>query len=307
MDTVFRSVCVFIFVSLLALSPAALFGQVFSEPRPVVLHSADDTLREIEVWHVAPLTSRFRINFSDRRYDVPDNRVELVNLDPTWKIIRTWAGEETKDVFRDKMPPAPPAGLRDRFWLLRHWVLSILFAVLGFYAVFTIGLEGGPAGGGVLPFGLNLFHLAGFLWFARGWAGGYFHSYLVILMGALILSVFAMGAMEKTLRIRVIRGVMIGCYIAMFLVINIKTYESTAFWSARDVMQVYVPKNDRNRIEALGDRGEVVAGFTLTKGIDCRTVLFWHGNARPGSLRIIPASGNPYVVPVRPGAPRPLL
>lgn len=301
MNAVLRNACMVIFVTALALSPAAVYGQAFSEHRPVVLCSAGDALREIEVWHVTPLTARFRINFSDGRYDVPDNCVELVNLDPEWKIVRTWSDDGTKEVFRDKMPPAPApqAGLYGRLWLLRHWVLSVLFVVLGFYAVFTVGLAGGPAGSGVIPFCLNLCNLAGFLWLARAWASGYYYSYLVIIAGAVALSAYAIGAMEKSLRLRVIRVAMTGCYIAMFLIINIKTYEGAAFWASRDWMQVYVPKHDRNRIEVLGDKEKVTAGFSMTKGIDCRTVILWREKTRPGLLKIIPVSGNPYVVPVK--------
>jgi hypothetical protein len=300
MSTSVQRTCVLIWITVLVLSPAVLFGQASSESRPVVLHGADDTLWEVGVWNVTP---RYRLYYSDKRYDVPGNLVELVNLDPEWRVVQAWDDKGAKEVYRDKLPPVSSEGPDGLPWLLRHWMLSLLFALLGFYAVFTVGLAGGPAGSGVLPFCLNLFHMAGFLWLAQGWAKGYFYSYLVIISGAMALSMYAIGAIEKTRRIRMIRAVMIGCYIAMFLIVNIKTYESMAFWSSRDMIQVYVPKHDRNKVEALTDKKEVIARFTLTKGIDCRTVIFWREEAKPGSLKIIPASRNPFVIPIKPDKP----
>jgi hypothetical protein len=301
-----------IWITVLVLSPAVLFGQASSEPRPVVLHFDGDTFRYVTLYGAGDrsqdredgrLTPRYGLNFSDKRFEVPGNFLELVNLDPEWRMVRADSNTGQKEVYRDKLPPVPSGGPNGLPWLLRHWILSLPFALLASYAVFTVGLEGGPAGSGVLPFCLNLFHLAGFLWLAQGWAGGYFYTYLVIIACTLALSMCAIGAMEKKLRLRVIRVVMIGCYVAMFLIINIKTYESMAFWATQDLIQVYVPKHDRNRIEVLGGKGDVIAGFSLTKGIDCRTAIFWREKAKPVSLKVIPESGNPFVIPIKPDKP----
>ncbi len=310
MNTAFRNVYIIIFITVFSLSPAVLLGQVPSGSRPLVLCN-DSVIHKITVYHgrgSGPESQDYDPQLPGYRFDVPRNCVELVNIDPAWKLLQTWSYEVTgsyrkgtpTDIYRDKLPPVPPEGLRDRFWFLRHWVLSILFAVLACSVIFTVGLEGGPAGSGVIPFGCNTIHLPVFLFLAQDWAGGYFYSYLVILSGAMVLSFWAIGAADKKLRIRIIRMAMIGCYIAMFLIINVKTYESLAHWSS-GVTQVYVPKQDRNRIEALGKKGEVIAAFTLTKGIDCGTAILWREQTepRPVSLRIIPPSGTPYAVPVK--------
>lgn len=273
--------------------------------RPVVLYSAGERFKTVSVTYKEGFGAgqdaydTYHLRSVDKMFDVPGTCVEIVNCDPgSVKTITARSEKEAVEFTPSKAPAAPSKDRDNRPWFLRHWMLSMLFALLGFYSVVTVGLSGGPAHG-EHPFIMSICHLIGFLYLAQGWAGGYFYSYLVVISGTAALSVYAWSAVGKPQRTRMIRSVMIACYVAMFLIISIKTYAGNAYRiesMGRTMYQVYVPKHDRNKIQALGGKGEVVAEFTLTKGIDCRTVIFWRDETRPGSLKIIPASGSPYVI-----------
>jgi len=272
--------------------------------RQAAWYGAGHVFQEIKVLQAGNQTTvaSAAINYGDSGHDVSENYVELLNLPLGWQKIEAPGPDKKSLLVLDRGQPLAPLPKPDRndFWLMRHPWLSLFFVLLGFYAVFAIGLSGGP-NHGEHPFILNVCHLVGFLILSRAWNSDYYYTYLTIIVLALALSIYAIRIRiwDQPQRAWIFKGVMIGCYAAMFLIIQNKTYNSYAAWSSPGSIQFYVPKQDRGPMQVLGENEKILAEFSLTSGIDCRSVLFWSEQEPPKALKIASSRGGSILLELR--------
>jgi len=272
--------------------------------RQAAWYGAGHVFHEIKVFQAGNPTSvaAVAINYGDSRDDVSESHIELLNLPLGWQRIEAPGSDKTSLLVLERGQPLAPLPKPDEndFWFMRHPWLSLFFVLLGFYAVFAIGLSGGP-NHGEHPFILNVCHLVGFLILARAWSSNYYYTYLIMLVLALALSIYAIRIRiwDQPKRTWIFRGVMIGCYAAMFLIIQNKNYNSYTKWSSPGSIQFYVPKQDRGPMQVLGEKEKVLAEFSLTSGIDCRTVLFWSEQEQPKALKITSPRGGSFLLELK--------
>jgi hypothetical protein len=277
--------------------------------RQAAWYGAGHTFVEIKVFQTGrpePAATAI-INYGDSREDVSENYVELFHLPLGWQKIEAPGKEPGSTLILERgqpLTPLPKPGPND-YWFKRHPWLTLLFILLGFYAVFAIGISGGP-NHGEHAFILNICHLVGFLFLAKAWNVDYYYTYLIILVVALALSISAVRIRiwDQPTLTWVFKGLMAACYAVLFLIIQSKAYNSYAAWSSADVIQFYVSKPDRGAIQVLGEKERVLAEYSLTSGIDCRGVLFWSEQEQPRALKITSPRGGYSLLVLRKTNPR---
>ncbi|RPI79607.1 MAG: hypothetical protein EHM45_02235 [Desulfobacteraceae bacterium] len=273
--------------------------------RQVAWYGAGHVFQEIKVFqagdHNASIAT-VAVNYGDSRHDVSEHYVELLNLPLDWQKIEAPSPDRTSLLVLERGQPSVsiPKTDKNNFWFTRHPWFSLFFVLLGFYAVFAIGLSGGP-NHGEHPFILNVCHLAGFLFLARAWDNNYYYTYLAILVSALALSVYAIRIRiwDQPKRTWLFRGLVSGCYLALFLIIQTKSYSNYAAWSSPGSLHFYVPKQDRGPVQVLGEKEKVLAEFSLTSGIDCRTILFWNEKEDAKALKVASPRGSSILLELR--------
>lgn len=302
-----KRVALAVFIMVCILLPCRADAPLTAEvgERQAAWYGAGHIFQEIKVFQGGDQNTSnaaVAINYGDSRHDVSEHYAELLNLPLDWQKIEAPSPDRTSLLVLERgqsWVPLPKPGKND-FWFMRHPWFSLFFILLGFYAVFSIGLSGGP-NHGEHPFILNVCHLVGFLFLARAWNDNHYYAYLIILLLALALSIYAIRIRiwDQPKRTWLFRGVVSACYLALFFIIQIKTYSSYAAWSSPTSIQFYVPKQDRGPLQVLGEKGKVLAEFTLTGGIDCRTVLFWNEQEEAKALKVASPLGSSILLELR--------
>jgi hypothetical protein len=228
------------------------------------------------------------------RDSIPPARLHVMGLQAGWRAELVLPTAAAAAAAADDAPP--------RSWAVRHPGRLALFLLAAFYAVFTIGVTGGPSHG-EHPLIVSVIHLIAFLAWMRTWDEA--AAYGLLLVASLVIAVLAMRhkLWEKPGTLWVLRLGMAATYAGMLaILLSEPEHALAARWASRDAIEIYVPRRLRGGSIELIDKG----GRALTSdpgpkasGPDLRVLHVWMEPVEIQTVRAIAANGETADVRLR--------
>lgn len=192
-----------------------------------------------------------------------------------------------------ELPESEPPDSRP--WPVRHWTLTLAFALLTLTVVFATGTTGGP-NHGEQPFIIAVIHGLAFLAIGPDWDRA---PYGWLCVGAVVMGFVSMrhDLWEPAWRLWTLRLVNLALYAGLFAVIAGEPDFAPSARRAGDAVVGYVPARLRPAtVEVRDGDDRVLASGAVPAGPDRRLVVFC--GARAERLKIVGA-GETIELPIR--------